>query len=146
METNEKTVLDYCSDIKLQNNHVLVYVEGKVSTTELNVLISEQGADNKQVTEKFFRTLMSSPKIVIKVSDKCKNEYPDIVAGCKIQFNDWGNPRAVFVDTDPNELDNLIKDYKHDKKDKVFEFNKIGFTYTVRCYYTYEATSVIFVK
>ena len=115
-----ENVLDYCSKIKLHNNHVLVYVEGTVSTAELNVLINEQGKDNKSVTDKFFAGLMSNPKIILKVSKKVAEEYPEIEVGDKIQFNDYGNPRAIFVEEDAHELDNLIEDYKHDKKDKSF--------------------------
>lgn len=141
-----ENVLDYCSKIKLHNNHVLVYVEGTVSTAELNVLINEQGKDNKSVTDKFFAGLMSNPKIILKVSKKVAEEYPEIEVGDKIQFNDYGNPRAIFVEEDRNELDNLIEDYKHDKKDKSFNANTIGFNYTVRCYYTYEASATILTK
>lgn len=141
-----ENVLDYCSNITLHNNHVLIYVEGTVSTAQLNVLVSEQGKDNKSVTDKFFAELMSNPKIVLKVSDKAAENYPKIKVGDKIQFNDYGNPRAVFVEADRNELDNLIEDYKHDKKDKSFNANTIGFNYTVRCYYTYEASATILTK
>ena len=141
-----ENVLDYCSKIKLHNNHVLVYVEGTVSTAELNVLVNEQGKDNKSVTDKFFAGLMSNPKIILKVSKQVSEAYPEIKVGDKIQFNDYGNPRAVFVEADRNELDNLIEDYKHDKKDKSFNANTIGFNYTVRCYYTYEASATILTK
>lgn len=141
-----ENVLDYCSNITLHNNHVLIYVEGTVSTAQLNVLVSEQGKDNKSITDKFFAELMSNPKIVLKVSDQAAENYPKIKVGDKIQFNDYGNPRAVFMTDDPNELDNLIEDYKHDKKDKSFNANTIGFNYTVRCYYTYEASATILTK
>jgi hypothetical protein len=141
-----ENVLDYCSNIILHNNHVLIYVEGKVSTSELNVLINEQGKDNKSVTDKFFAELMSNHQIVVKVSKQVAENYPEIKIGDRIQFNAYGNPRAIFMDTDPNELDNLIEDYKHDKKDKSFNTNTIGFNYTVRCYYTYEASATILTK
>ena len=141
-----ENVLDYCSNITLHNNHVLVYVEGTVSTAELNVLVNEQGKDNKSVTDKFFAGLMSNPKIILKVSDQVAENYPKIKVGDKIQFNDYGNPRAIFVEEDAHELDNLIEDYKHDKKDKSFNANTIGFNYTVRCYYTYEASATILTK
>lgn len=146
MKTDQELVLDYCKDITLHNNHVLVCIEGNVTTLQLNTLISEKGADNAKVTEKFFKDLAKNPKTIVKCSDKVIKDYPNLNFGDYIKFNDYGNPSAIFVETDPYELDNVIQNFKHDSKDKSFNMNTIGHNYKVRCYYTYEASAIILTK
>lgn len=146
METSEKTVLDYCSNIKLHNNHVLVCVEGSVSTLQLTTLASEKGNANSTIVDKFFKDLAKNDKIIVSISEKVNRDYPDLQSGDIVVFNNYGNPNAIFNADDPCELDNVIEDFKHDSKDKTFASNVIGINYKVRCYYTFEAQAIILTK
>lgn len=146
METNKKIVQDYCSNINLHNNQVLVYVEGQVSTLQLNTLASEKSQANSNIVDKFFKDLAKSDKIIVKTSKKVLLEYPEISTGDIVVFNAYGNPNAIYNKEDPFELDNVIDNFKHDSKDKAFANNVIGINYKVRCYYTFEASSIILTK
>lgn len=146
METSEKTVLDYCKDITLHNNQLLICVEGTVSTMQLNTLASEKGQANSTIIDKFFKDLAKNDKVIVKTSKKVKDEYPDIASGDYVVFNGYGNPNAIFVSNDPFELDNVIDNFRHDSKDIKFTTTLTSQKYKVRCYYTFEASSIILTK
>ena len=146
METTKENVLDYCSKIKLQNNHVLVCVEGIINTAQLNNLSSTIDAANKNTATEFFKDLAKNPKTIVKISNKITSEYPELEFGDYIKFNDYGDPQAIFVEEDPLELDNVIANYKHDSKDVKFVTSLTSIKYTIRCYYSYEAGSIILIK
>ena len=146
MKTSKETPYDYCSNLKLQNNQVLICVEGTVSTLQLNTLASEKGQANGNIVDKFFKELAKNKKTIIKTSSKVALEYPDIYVGEEVVFNGYGNPNAIFVADDPCELDNVIDNFKFDSKDKSFTNNVIGINYKIRCYYTFEASAIILTK
>ena len=146
METVEQTIFDYCKDISLHNNHILICVEGGVSSLQLTTLASEKGNANSNVVDNFFKEMAKAPKILVSISDKAFETNPNLKVGDLVMLNDYGNPRAIFVEEDPFELDNIIDNYKIDRKDPKFAANTIGFQYKVRCYYTYEASAIILTK
>jgi len=146
METTKENVLDYCSDITLHNNHVLVCIEGTVGTLQLTTLSAEKQNANSNIVDNFFKDLAKNPKTIVKASNKAYIEYPELFFGDMILFNMYGNPTAIFIENDPCELDNVIKNFKFDSKDRKFTTTLSSVDYKVRCYYTFEASSIILTK
>ena len=134
---------DLVSHFKLQNNTVMVVLESSISTLQLNTLLYKDGNDNQKALNTFYEELGSSPKKLVAISSKVKEDYPELEIGDSVLFNEYGNPKSVINTKDEYDLDNVIANYKLDKQDPKFNTNVIGIKYKVRAYYIYQATAIL---
>ena len=137
------TTKDLVSNFKLQNDRVLVVLESSISTLQLNTLLNEAGADNTKAMQTFYEGLGSSNKVLVKMSTKVSNEFPELEIGDSLLFNAYGDPKSIVNPKDEYDLENVIEDYKIDRKDPKFNTNVIGIKYKVRAYYIYRVSSII---
>ena len=138
-----ETTKDLVSHFKLQNNSVLVVLESSISTLQLNTLLNEAGVDNARAMQTFYEGLGSSDKILVKMSSRVANEYNELEIGDSLLFDAYGDPKSIINPKDEFDLDNVIENYKQDRKDPKFNTNVIGIQYKVRAYYIYRASSIL---
>ena len=137
------TTKDLVSNFKLQNDRVLVVLESSISTLQLNTLLNDAGIDNAKAMQTFYEGLGSSEKILVKMSTKVVNDYPELEIGDSLLFDAYGDPKSIVNPKDEYDLENVIEDYKIDRKDPKFNTNVIGIQYKVRAYYIYRASSIL---
>lgn len=137
------TTKDLVSNFKLQNDRVLVVLESSISTLQLNTLLNDAGIDNAKAMQTFYEGLGSSEKILVKMSTKVVNDYPELEIGDSLLFDAYGDPKSIVNPKDEYDLENVIEDYKIDRKDPKFNTNVIGIKYKVRAYYIYRVSSII---
>jgi len=156
METIKQSgkVEDVVSQTKLHGRTLLVVLETKISTIELNKLASLNFKDptvwNDPSVKSVMLALGQCKKIISKISNETSkyikdNNLEEMYVGDEVIFNTYGSPVVYDNEQDELNLARVIDNYNFDNKDKKMALN-VGIKYTIRFYYVYEAQFVIITR
>lgn len=122
----------------VHNQNVLVKVSVKLGTLVLNGLI---GNKNEKVLQSLSSAINDGNKIIVAVSKK--SEFNEFI-GKEVIIEDNAVPEMRTINSDKLDLDNVLKDFKHDFKQGSSLNN--GILYPVNIYFTIKEYQIVMTK
>lgn len=140
---------DVLENVILLNDSILVRLDIKVSTMQLNAIstlnVSDSNSFNSPLMKEFYKNVGYADKVIVKLSKNVAADYPEIKLGSVLVPSVHDNDGMSIVNWDDEyELENVIIDWNHDKKaDKSLQMNTIGIKYKVHAYRIFNAKMAI---
>lgn len=124
--------------VLVHNQNVLIRASIQLGVMALNGLNNNV---TKQVSNILNDAIEKADKVIVATNNS--SEYKDLV-GRTIVVEDGCVPEMRNVETDPLDLKNILKDFKHDFKDGASKNN--GIMYPINIYFTVKEYQIVMTK
>lgn len=129
---------DVLENVLVHNQNVLVKCHIQLGTFVLNGLT---GNKTDKVSQSLSDAINKAEKIIIKTNNK--SEFKEFI-GKVVIVEDNCMPEIKTIENDPIDLQNVIKDFKHDFK--VGDSINNGILYPINIYFTIKEYQIVMTK